>query len=408
MPPARSPREASPGAPARRGLEGLTVLSLEQALTLPFLTFRLACEGMRVIRIESPRHPDPNRAIGEDVLREPGREPRSEPGMGSYFLPYNAGKQSVSLDLSTEAGRALLLRLVERLPADVFALNTLPRNWAKLGVDEGTLRRVRTDLVWLSITGFGPGSDEPAYDPVLQARLGWMDLTGEPDGPPQVFGLPMVDLGAAEHAYGALLRALLRRATTGEGSRVDVSMARSALSWMAIPLGLASAFGTAARRRGNTHPFFGPVAVYETRDGPVYLAVGSDAQWERLVARPVFAALRRPEWRTNAGRMAAGTEIHGAVRDALRPRTTEEALSACREAGVPAARVATIPEVLRDPLVAAGERVRSRDPRTGIEISVPPPPVPSEWLRARDFRLPFPPRLGEHTEAVLRETGGTA
>ena len=168
----------------------LTVLSLEQATTLPFLTQRLAREGMRVIRVEPPGRGDPNRYVGRKVL--------DEDGMASYFLPNNCGKQAITLNLADPEGRAILHSLISNLPVDIFATNNRVSSYAKLGIDYETIRATRPDIIWLGITGFGPECDEAAYDPVLQARAGWMELTGEPDGPPLVFGLPLVDLGAAE------------------------------------------------------------------------------------------------------------------------------------------------------------------------------------------------------------------
>ncbi|NUN49052.1 MAG: CoA transferase [Candidatus Brocadiae bacterium] len=379
------------------GLEGLTVLSMEQALTLPYLTFRLAGEGMRVVRLENPLAPDPNRNVGDNVL--------GEPGMNSYFLPYNAGKESVTLNLAEPRGRELLHEMIRRLPVDVFAANTRPKNFERLGVDYETLRRIRPEIIWLSITGFGPESDETAYDPVLQARLGWMDLTGEAGGAPQVFGLPMVDLGTSEHAYGAVMKALFQRERTGTGSRIDLAMARSAFAWMILPVGMAASFGTVTRRRGSTHPFFGPVSVYPTKDGFAYVAVGSDRQWDKLAGHAAFAALARDEYRTNAGRMASGDRIHREMAEATKRLTTEGVLAALRELGVPVSRVATLTDVLADPCVA--DRLRARDTKTGKELELPPPPLVSGFLARRGLRLPFPPRMGEHTAAILGELGRT-
>src|SRR5436190_839069 len=260
-----------------RALEGLTVLALEQATTLPFLTYRLVCDGARVIRVENPQRPDPNRFVGRDVLGEPAMRP--------YFLPSNCGKEAITLNLATAEGRALLHDLVRRLPVDVLATNQRPRSYAALGIDEPTLRAVRRDLIWLGISGFGPEHDEPAYDPVLQARAGFMALTGEPDGPPTPFGAPMVDLGAAEHAYGEVMKALYRREKTGEGARIDVAMFRSAVSWLVAPVAVES-LGERVTRRGSGHQFFAPVGVHGTRDGHVYVAVGNDAQWKALAALP--------------------------------------------------------------------------------------------------------------------------
>ena len=348
-----------------RALEGLTVLALEQATTLPFLTYRLACDGARVIRVENPQRPDPNRFVGPDVL--------GEPTMRAYFLPNNCGKDSITLNLATPDGRALLHELVRRLPVDILATNQRPRSYAALGVDEPTLRAVRRDLIWLGISGFGPEHDEPAYDPVLQARAGFMALTGEPDGPPTPFGAPMVDLGAAEHAYGEVMKALYRRARTGEGARIDVAMFRSAVSWLVAPFAVES-LGEQVTRRGSGHQFFAPVGVHATRDGHVYLAVGNDAQWKALAALPAFAGIDRPEYAVNAGRIADAARLHAALAGRFARVTSDAALALLRSAEVPVARVATLPEVLADPLVAPG-LVRVRDPRTGVTIALPPPPV---------------------------------
>src|SRR3990170_5932560 len=155
----------------------LTVLSLEQAMTLPFLTMRLAAEGMRVIRVENPPRGDPNRWVGREASEGEG-------GMGTYYLPNNLGKLAITLNLAQAEGRHLLHRLLQELPVDIFATNQRPRAYTRLGIDEPSLRRIRPELIWVGITGFGPEHDEAAYDPILQARAGFMDLTGETDGTP--------------------------------------------------------------------------------------------------------------------------------------------------------------------------------------------------------------------------------
>ena len=372
-----------------RALEGLTVLSLEQATTLPFLTYRLACDGARVIRVEQRERPDPNRFVGRDLL--------GEPEMRAYFLPNNCGKEAITLDLKEAEGRALLRELVARLPVDVFATNQRPRSYARLGIDADTLRAARPELIWLGISGFGPEHDEAAYDPILQARAGFMALTGQPDGPPTPFGLPMVDLGAAEHGYGEVMKALYRRARTGEGARIDVSMFRSAVSWLVAPVLLERA-GERVARRGSAHQFFAPVGVHATRDGHVYVAVGNDQQWKTLAALPAFAGLDRPGYAANAGRIADLPRLHAALGEKFAALATAEALALLREAGVPIAAVAGLPDVLADPLVAPG-LVRVRDPRSGLTLALPAPPT------GEPPALRFPPRLGEHNDAVYGALG---
>jgi crotonobetainyl-CoA:carnitine CoA-transferase CaiB-like acyl-CoA transferase len=372
-----------------RALDGLTVLSLEQATTLPFLTYRLACEGARVIRVEHRARPDPNRFVGRDVL--------GEPDMRSYFLPNNCGKEAITLNLAEAEGRGLLGDLIARLPVDVFATNQRARSYAPLGIEYDTLRAHKADLIWLGISGFGPAHDEAAYDPVLQARAGLMALTGEVDGPPTPFGLPMVDLGAAEHGYGEVMKALYHRARTGEGACIDVSMFRSAVSWMVAPV-LLDSLGEGVGRRGSAHQFFAPVAVHATGDGHVYVAVGNDQQWAAFARLPAFAGVDRPEYATNAGRIADVGRLHSALAASFARLTTAEALALLRGAGVPVSAVATLPDVVADPLVAPG-LVRVRDPRSGVTVTLPPPPV------ADPPPLAFAPRLGEHSEAVFAAVG---
>jgi formyl-CoA transferase len=374
-------------------LSALTVLSLEQATTLPFLTQRLARDGARVIRVETPGRGDPNRYVGRKFL--------DEDGMASYFLPNNCGKEAITLNLAVPEGRAILHELIAKLPVDIFASNNRVSSYAKLGIDYETIKAVKPDIIWLGITGFGPECDEAAYDPILQARAGWMELTGEPDGDPLVFGLPMVDLGAAEHAYGAVMKALYRRAMTGAGSRLDLSMLRSAVTWMASPL-MLTALGERVTRRGNTHQFFAPVSVYPTQDGFVYIAVGNDRQWEALTRLPGFESLADAAYTHNAGRIADVERLNRRMADCARAMTTVELMAALNRIGVPVAKVNTLNDVLEEPLLKPAF-ARARDEKTNAEVLLPPlaevGAIQAEGSHAGES-LRFPPRLGEHNEAI--------
>jgi formyl-CoA transferase len=327
--------------------------------------------------------------------------------MRTYFLPNNLGKEAITLNLRSERGQELLKELVRKLPVDIVASNLKPSSYAKLGMDYEILREVKPDLIWLGITGFGPQSDEGAYDPILQARSGFMELTGEEGGTPQVFGLPMVDLAASEHAYGQIMKALFRQAATGEGSRIDISMFQGAVSFMVNPILLTKCFGETITRRGNTHQFFAPVSVYPTRDGHVYLAVGNDKQWKSIVGLPGLESLDLPEYERNAGRIEDVQGLNERLGAVVAEMTTEEALALFREAGIPVARVNTIPDVADDPLVR-DQLVWATDPVTGKEICVAPPAVETDFLREREHRLSFPPRHGEHNETIYGQIGYTA
>jgi crotonobetainyl-CoA:carnitine CoA-transferase CaiB-like acyl-CoA transferase len=375
----------------------VTVLSMEQATVLPYLTYRLAAEGMRVIRVEHPERPDPNRFVGSNVL--------GEEAMDSYFLPNNVGKKAITLNLRGEEGQALLKDLILKLDVDIFSCNQLPRNYEKLGISYEQLRAIKENIIWVGMTGFGPDSNEAAYDPILQARAGIMDLTGESDGAPQVFGLPMADLGASEQGYGQIMKALYLREATGEGSRVDVSMFQSLVSWEVNPVMLTKSFGARIRRRGNTHEFFAPVSVYQTSDGYVYIAMGNDRQWQALTELPGFESLSSDERKTNAGRIADVERLNREINEITRTRSTEELIDLLLSITVPISTVNTIEDVIEDPLVK-DKLITAKDPRTGKEVSLPPTPVITPYLESVGMQMAFPPRLGEHNEEVYGDLLG--
>lgn len=374
----------------------LIVLSLEQATTLPYLTMHLAQEGMRVIRVENPPRGDPNRWIGAQAL--------AEEGMNIYFFPNNAGKEALTLNLASQTGREILHALIQKLPVDIFATNQRPKDYAKLGIDYDTLRALKPDLIWVGITGFGPESNEPAYDPVIQARAGWMDITGEPDRAPMVFGLPLVDLGAGEQGYGQVMRALYLRERTGKGSRVDISMFQSAVSWMVSPFILAGDFDQNVSRRGNTHQFFGPVSVYPTCDGFIYLAIGNDKQWANIVATPEFQSLALEKYQRNAGRMADLQKMNEAFGEVMQTRATDEWLEFFNALGVPVSRVNTMREVIADESVQRN-MLTAHDARSDTTLHFPAPVVVTDHLRANNMQIKFPPRLGQDNEKIFGALG---
>lgn len=371
--------------------ERITVLSLEQATVLPYLTYRLAMDGMRVIRLEHPVYGDPNRRVGENLL--------GDEMLRSYFLAINAGKKAITLNLGVPEGRELLYRLIKELPVDIFCTNQLPRNYKKLGIDYETLREVKEDIIWFGVTGFGPDSNEAAYDPILQARGGLMELTGEADGPPMVLGIPLPDMGSSEHGYGLIMKALYKRQLTGEGSRIDLAMFESTVSWLTVPITMTKSFGKKITRRGNTHEFFAPVSVYKTRDGYVYIAVGNDRQWRDMTQIPGFESLAKPEYETNAGRIADKEELNRRIEEITKNYTSEELIRLLNERTIPISKINTIEEVVEDPLVKRW-LLRSKDPVTGTEITLAPPPYMTPFLQKVSQELSFPPRFGEHNEEI--------
>jgi len=378
--------------------ENLTVLSLEQATVLPYLTYRLAHDGMQVIRLEHPVYGDPNRLVGENVLEEER--------MNAYYLCINSGKKALTLNLGDPEGQKIFQSLIQDLKVDIFATNQLPRNYQKLGIDYDSIKALKADIIWLGVTGFGPDSNEAAYDPILQARSGLMDMTGEADGDPQVLGIPLPDMGTSEHSYGLLMKALYKREVTGEGSCINMSMFESSVSWLTVPITLSTLLKKKITRRGNTHEFFSPVSVYKTSNGFVYVAVGNDRQWKSLVSQEMFKSLDKPEYEKNAGRIGDVKNLNQSINEITKRHTSEELIELFNSITLPISKIKPIPEVVADPLVER-RLLFAQDDKTGTRITLPPPPNMTPYLEDLNRELSFPPRFGEHNGEVYGRLGYT-
>ena len=376
--------------------KNLTVLSLEQATVIPYLTYRLAHDGMQVIRLEHPVYGDPNRLIGENVL--------GEERMNAYFLCINAGKKALTLNLAEPEGREIFYALIKELNADIFTTNQLPRNYKKLGIDYESLKAVKEDIIWLGVTGFGPDSNEGAYDPVLQARSGLMEMTGEAGGTPQAMGIPLPDMGTSEHAYGSIMKALYKRTVTGQGSRIDLSMFESSLSWLTVPITFTASFGKKATRSGNTHEFFCPVSVFETMDGYIYLAVGNDRQWKALVSQDIFRDLDKPEYEKNQGRIQDVGNLNQVISTITRRHSSAELIELFHSITLPVSKINTMEEVIADPFVERS-LLSAEDSVSGAKITLAPPPCRTQFLEQQNRKLSFPPRFGEHNSLLYGKIG---
>jgi len=292
------------------------------------------------------------------------------------------------------------------LPVDIFASNTLPRRYEELGIDYETLSAVSPELIWVGLSALGPQyPDAPGYDPAIQALTGYMDLTGDPEGPPTLCGVPFVDLKAGDEVFANVCLALAEKAHTGRGCRIDVSMAQAAASWLvtAIPLLDLGYESDEVRRNGNEHREFVPVNVYPTADGYIYLAIGNDVQWARLVSIDAFHSLAAPLRETNAGRRQARAAIHKELAAITRTCQTRDLVERLSTKGLVVAPIHTVSQAadfppLRDTLLetttALGKRVR-----------LPPPSVEREHLAAAGRRLAPAPAYGQDTDKVLQEAG---
>ena len=379
-----------------------TVLSMEQALSLPYATLRFAQLGWRVIRIEATPSGeglpgDPNRYIGSRLTDDRDDDRRS------YFVAPNVGKQAIALNLKDARGQALLARLIRELDVDVFCCNTVPSRYHGLGIDPATLRAVKPGLIWAGISALGPAYPEaPGYDPVLQAMAGYMEVTGERDGPPMLTGIPVIDLKAGDEVYAGVMQALLERHETGRGGEIHVSMLQAAASWLITVLPLID-FGCAPSeitRAGNEHRKFIPTNVYPASDGFLFMAIGSDVQWRRFTAIPKFAGVATEARRTNEGRHAERAAIHRDIGAVTLGHTADEILADLRGATIPATRILDIRQVRE--LAALRDKLTRTSLPDGHVVHMQPMAVD---MPQASGELAFAPKYGQHTRSVLAEAG---
>lgn len=369
-------------------LHGLLVADFSRILAGPLCTMLLGDAGARVIKIEEPRG-DETRRWGPPFVA----------GESAYFLSVNRNKESVVLDLKTERGRDAARRLVGR--ADVIVENFKDEDRARFGLGADAVRSMNPRAVLCSIRGFDRDSADaalPGYDLLAQAAGGLMTITGEPGGPPVKVGVALADVLTAHYAHGAILASLVRRAGTGEGDAIEVSIFGSTIASL---INVAQGFlvtGQEPRRYGTAHPSIVPYQTFEAADRPFALAVATNRHWEAL-AREVLGRsdlADDPRFATNAGRVENRNALLPRIEQALRARPAGEWIQACRARGIPAALVQSFGEIFSGtvtssvdhPSIGPLEMVRSPIARAGIHPPLQPPP-----------------RLGEHTEAVLGELG---
>lgn len=379
------------------------VLSVEQALTMTYATLRFVHLGWRVIKIEPTpvegrkSKGDPNRYIGRPIAGEDRH---------SYFVAPNVGKEAIAIDLKQAEGQALLKRLIRELQADVFCTNTLPARHKRLGIDYETLHTEKEDLIWCCISAMGLAHpDVPGYDPVMQALCGYMDLTGHPDGPPLQCGPPLVDLKAGDEAFIQIIMALMERAETGKGKQIDISMAQAAVSWLHtfLPMLDMGSPPSELKRSGNEHRQFIPVNAYRTKDGFIYMAVGSDAQWSRIAKTSLFNSLDQERFSTNEGRRKDKDELHQAIEAITQKHPSAEVSRVLTEAAIPHSPITPIEEVPNLPFMASNSlQTTAPDGRT---VHLPPPSKQTDYLEQINRSLPFAPAYGEHTDTILAEVG---
>lgn len=382
----------------------ITVLSLEQALALPFATERMVHQGWRVIRVETPAEDgggnggDPNRYIGADIGFH---------DLHSYYIAPNLGKEAITINLKKPEGRELLKKVIRELKVDVFMCNTLPKRYKQLGIDYETLKEANPALIWCGISAMGPHyPDRAGYDPALQALMGYTYLTGEPNGKPVPCGIPIIDLKAGDEAFTQVLLALLDKHNSGRGKEIHISMAQCAASWLitALPqLQFVKSDNELFKRSGNEHRSFIPCNVYPTKDGMVYLAIGNDSQWAKFTSLKGFETLSSPGRKTNQGRMDDKEDIYKEIGAHTINYTTKEFSDLCLGINLSVSPVNSVSEVGAMDIVAKA-MLRTKMP-DGSLVSLYPSSTETDFLKKNNNMLSCAPRLGEQNKKVFAEAG---
>ena len=354
-------------------LEDIRIVDFTRVLAGPICTMMLADLGADVIKIERPESGDETRGWGPPFDAE---------GRSAYFLSVNRNKRSVCADLDSAVDRDLLLRLVDG--ADVVIDNYRRGTLERRGMSPDAALAARPSLIWCTISGFGPESDRPGYDFVVQAETGWMAITGEPGGAPMKTGVALADVIAGKDAAIAVLAALVERARTGRGRRLHISLAHSATAALVNVAQNALVSGQDARRWGNAHANLVPYELFQAADRPLVIAVGSDAQWRACSRALELDSLARDEQlTTNAGRLAHRDRVVRVIAERLATGTAAMWMERLQPAGVPCGVVHSVLESLAQLSASA---------LTGVA------PGPAGTVRRP------PPSLDEHG-ADVRERG---
>ena len=378
--------------------EGVRVLDLTHVLAGPFATYQLAVLGADVIKVESPRDPDQARENSSD-------EALAKVSMGTTYLAQSSNKRSVAIDLKSDGGRSVLKRLVRT--ADVFVENYRPGAMDALGLGYADLARINSRLIYCSMSAFGysgPRERHTAYDPVIQAATGLMAMNGTPEISPLKIGPAAIDYATGATAAFAIASALFQRERTNQGQRIDLAMFDTA--FMLAPQHLAAYLhdGTIPEPHGNGHRF-ATNSVYETTDGLILIAATNRRQQRRLweaIGRPDLASEDRAARRTNRDQQVA------VLTDVFRTRSAAEWETYLQDRHVPAARVRNMAEAVADPQFTARGIAHRHEHVPGVEGPLSVAVAGFKFAHGGPRVTSPPPRIGSHTEDILKEAGYTS
>lgn len=376
-----------------RPLDGITVISLEHAIAAPFCTRQLADLGARVIKIERPVVGDFARGYDQRVN-----------GMSSHFTWTNRSKESLCLDLKQEPAIEALMKLLET--ADVLIQNLAPGATERMGLSAEKLAKINPRLIVCDISGYGndgPYRDKKAYDLLIQSEAGFLSITGTPEAPSKA-GCSIADIAAGMYAYTNILSALLLREKTGKGSHIDVSMLESLAEWMGYPLYYAYENASPPPRTGASHATIYPYGPFPVGDGgTVMLGLQNEREWqvfcEKVLKKPALASDENfaSNFKRNENREALKTVIH----EIFALLSTKQVVDRLEDAQIANARMNDMKDLWDHPQLGARQRWKYVESPVGEVPALLPPGVNDQFT----YRMDAIPKIGEHSESILREIG---
>jgi itaconate CoA-transferase len=379
-----------------RPLEGVTVVALEQVIAGPFATRQLAELGARVIKIERPGTGDAARAYDQTVK-----------GLSSHFVWTNRSKESLALDVKHPAAKEVLEKLLER--ADVFLQNLAPGAAERLGLGAAELRAKHPRLIWCGISGYGPTgpyAEKKAYDLLVQCEAGVLSVTGTPDNPAKA-GIPVADIAAGMYACSSILAALLRRARTGEGATLDITMFEALGEWMGFPAYFTAYGGSAPPRSGAYHATIVPYGPFKAGDGgTVFLSVQNEREFARFCETVLgnAALAKDARFSSSPARQKNREAMHAEIDRVFSQLKTAQVIERLEAADIANARLNDMEEFWRHPQLEARGRWAKVGSPAG-EIAALKPPFNLSGFEAR---MDAVPALGEHSRQILLELGYNA
>jgi crotonobetainyl-CoA:carnitine CoA-transferase CaiB-like acyl-CoA transferase len=377
-------------------LDGIRVLDVSQVLAGPFCTQLMADNGAEVIRVES---------LEGDLCRN---FPPTRGGQSGAFIAVNRGKRGIALNLKTEQGRDVLRRLAAR--SDVLVQNFLPARARSLGLDYDAIHAINPDLVYVSISGYGhegPLRDKPGLDMMVSAYAGIMSMTGEPDRRPVRVGTPSIDMSTGMMAYGAAMTALFARANGKGGQEVRCSLLRNAVNLLAFNATNWLNEEIVAQREGSGFLHLAPYEALQCADAPILVGAVSDAGWQRIceaLGSQALAADKR--FATNADRVSNRPVLRAEIESILETDTAEHWIARFEAAGAVAAPVHTVDEVFAQEQVKANGLIVTAPDAAANDGELRMVGPPFELTGTPGATGAAPPRIGEHTDAILREDLG--